>query len=82
MEPADLIDTNVIIDNFGNKLPAKAKEFPRSGEYPLEVVKWATRVFYDRSLRFGPKIYLTYSLMPNSLLGYYTQKPRIEVMSQ
>lgn len=30
MEQAYLIDTNVIIDNFGNKLPAKAKEFLNS----------------------------------------------------
>ena len=27
MEQRYLIDTNVIIDNFGNKLPTKAKEF-------------------------------------------------------
>jgi predicted nucleic acid-binding protein len=26
MEPGYLIDTNVIIDNFGNKLPEKAKK--------------------------------------------------------
>jgi len=38
MEQAYLIDTNVIIDNFGNKLPAKAKEFLNSFEPVVSVV--------------------------------------------
>jgi len=46
MEPVYLIDTNVIIDNFGNKLPAKAKEFLSSFDpvvsavTKIEVLGW------------------------------------------
>ena len=38
MEQGYLIDTNVIIDNFGNKLPVKAKEFLNSFEPVISAV--------------------------------------------
>ena len=38
MEPGYLIDTNVIIDNFGNRLPKKAKEFLNSFEPVISAV--------------------------------------------
>lgn len=46
MEPGYLIDTNVIIDNFGNKLPVKAREFLNTFEpvvsaiTKIEVLGW------------------------------------------
>ena len=46
MEQAYLMDTNVIIDNFGNKLPENAKEFLNSFEpvvsavTKIEVLGW------------------------------------------
>jgi predicted nucleic acid-binding protein len=38
MEQRYLIDTNVIIDNFGNKLPAKASAFVNSFDPVLSAV--------------------------------------------
>ena len=38
MEPGYLIDTNVIIDNFGNRLPKKTKEFLNSFESVISAV--------------------------------------------
>ena len=38
MESGYLIDTNVVIDNFGNKLPAKAKAFVNSFAPVVSVV--------------------------------------------
>jgi predicted nucleic acid-binding protein len=38
MEQEYLIDTNVIIDNFGNKLPEKAKSFLYSLDFNISVI--------------------------------------------
>ncbi len=38
MEQRNLIDTNIIIDNFGNKLPANAKTFLNDLEITISAV--------------------------------------------